>query len=135
MDYFKVDASRSRGTQIILEPEDWTEGQWATFLDVFGLIEAERIVISDCGVEVMGTPKTPAQRGWLMKLREFNFNSIWARGLCVKEEGASVIDKGRCFEGFIGETLRALPIEWADREIKDTRYYFDIFVIEVEKGD
>ena len=60
MDYFKVDASRSRGTQIILEPEDWTESQWATFLDVFGLVEAERIVISDCGVEVMGTPKTPA---------------------------------------------------------------------------
>lgn len=57
MDYFKVDASRARGTQIILEPEDWTESQWATFLDVFGLIEAERIVLSDCGIEVLGTPK------------------------------------------------------------------------------
>lgn len=60
MDYFQVNASRERGTQIILEPEDWTEEQWNTFLEVFGLIEAERIVISDCGVEVFGTPKSPA---------------------------------------------------------------------------
>lgn len=69
-----------------------------------------------------------------MKLREFNFNSIFVRGLCIKEEGALVIDEGRCYEGFIGEVLRAIPIEWADREIKDTRYYFDEFVIEIEKG-
>ena len=60
MDYFKVDASRERGTQIILEPEDWTESQWATFLEVFDLVEAERIVLSDCGIEVFGTPKAPA---------------------------------------------------------------------------
>lgn len=57
MHYFKVNASRERGTQIILEPEDWTEEQWATFLEVFDLIEADRIVLSDCGIEVLGTPK------------------------------------------------------------------------------
>lgn len=58
MDYFQVDASRERGTQIILEPEDWTESQWETFLEVFGLVEAERIVLSsDGGIEVFGTPK------------------------------------------------------------------------------
>lgn len=57
MHYFKVDASRERGTQIILEPEDWTESQWTTFLDVFDLEEADRIVLSDCGIEVLGTPK------------------------------------------------------------------------------
>lgn len=61
MHYFKVDASRERGTQIILEPEDWTESQWATFLDAFGLIEAERIVLSDSGIEVLGTPKAVAK--------------------------------------------------------------------------
>ena len=57
MHYFQVNASRERGTQIILEPEDWTEEQWATFLEVFCLIEADRIVLSDCGIEVFGTPK------------------------------------------------------------------------------
>jgi hypothetical protein len=70
-----------------------------------------------------------------MKLREFNFNSIWVRGLCVKEVGAVVTDKDKCFEGFIGEVLRKLPLSWADREIVETRYYFDEFVIEVEKGE
>lgn len=70
-----------------------------------------------------------------MKLREFNFNSIFVRGLCVKEEGAIITDKERCFTGFIGEVLRKLPRSWADREIKATRYYFDEFVIEVEKED
>lgn len=68
-----------------------------------------------------------------MKLREFNFNSIWTRGLCIMEEGATATDRDRCFEGFIGDVLRKIPIEWADREIKETRYFFDIFVIELKK--
>lgn len=57
MEYFKLDASVEHGTQIILEPEDWTEDQWATFLEVFGLAEAERIVLSNSGIEVFGTVK------------------------------------------------------------------------------
>lgn len=69
-----------------------------------------------------------------MKLKEFDFNSIWLRRLCIKEENASVTDVGKCYEGFIGDVLRAIPIEWAEREIKDTRTYFDIFVIEL-KGE
>lgn len=68
-----------------------------------------------------------------MKLKEFNFNSIPVRGLCIKEEGTITTDKEKCFEGFIGETLRKIPIEWAEREIKETRFYFDIFVIELKK--
>ena len=68
-----------------------------------------------------------------MKLKEFNFNSIWLRGLCIKEE-SSATDFGKCYEGFIGDVLRAIPIEWAEREIKETRTYFDIFVIEL-KGE
>ena len=70
-----------------------------------------------------------------MKLKEFNFNSIWLRGLCIKEESASITDTGKCYEGFIGDVLRAIPIEWAEREIKETRTYFDIFVIELKKED
>lgn len=70
-----------------------------------------------------------------MKLREFNFNSIMVRGLCIQEEGAIATDKYRSYTGFIGEVLRAIPIEWADREIKETRTYFDIFVIELRKDE
>lgn len=61
MDYLQITTSRSRGDQIILEPEDWTESQWNTFLDVFGLVEAERIVLSECLIEVFGTPKMEAK--------------------------------------------------------------------------
>lgn len=70
-----------------------------------------------------------------MKLREFNFNSIMVRGLCIQEEGAIATDKERSYTGFIGDVLRAIPIEWADREIKETRTYFDIFVIELRKDE
>lgn len=72
-----------------------------------------------------------------MKLREFNFNQLKAFfpcNLCVKEEGATVFDKDRCFEEItVGETLRKLPVEWAEREIKETRWFFNQFVIVVEK--
>lgn len=74
-----------------------------------------------------------------MKLREFNFNSIkpdnpyHCVNLCVKEIGATVLEKERCFEELtIGETLKALPLDWAEREIVDTRWFFNTFVIEVE---
>ena len=70
-----------------------------------------------------------------MKLREFNFNSIPVRGLCIMEEGAISTDFDRSYEGFIGEVLRKIPIEWAEREIKETRYFFDMFVIELKKED
>ena len=69
-----------------------------------------------------------------MKLREFNFNSIMLLGLCIMEEGTNSTDKDCSYTGFIGDVLRAIPIEWADREIKETRTYFDIFVIELKKG-
>lgn len=71
-----------------------------------------------------------------MKLREFKFNSIvrpfGVTGLCIKEKDASITDKGRCYEGFISEVLGAIPIEWAEREIGKTWWYFDIFVIELK---
>ena len=61
MDYFQISGQREKGTQLILEPEDWTEDQWAAFLDLFDLIEADRIVLADYTVEVYGTPKTEAK--------------------------------------------------------------------------
>ena len=65
-----------------------------------------------------------------MKLREFNFNSLkhplTPTTLCVK-------DGGKSYEGLsIGDTLRMLPVALADREIKETRWFFNLFVIELK---
>lgn len=60
MDYLQISGSLEQGNQLILEPEDWTEEQWKTFLELFDLVEAERIVIADFKVDIYGTPKTPA---------------------------------------------------------------------------
>lgn len=67
-----------------------------------------------------------------MKLREFNFNSlknIFApTNLCVKASDKS-------YEGLsIGDTLRMIPVTLADREIKETRWFFNTFVIELEEN-
>lgn len=61
MDYFQISGQRAKGTQIVLEPEDWAESQWAAFLELFDLVEATRIVLADYTVEVFGTPKTEAK--------------------------------------------------------------------------
>jgi len=37
-------------------------------------------------------------------------------------------------EPTIGETLKTLPAEFADAEIKETRWFFDTFVIELHGG-
>lgn len=41
---------------LVLEPEDWTEGEWKIILKLFGMIEAERIVLRDYTLEAYGTP-------------------------------------------------------------------------------
>lgn len=61
MDYLQLSGSLLKGNQIILEPEDWTEEQWAVFLEVFDLIEADRIVLSEFKVDIFGTPKAEAK--------------------------------------------------------------------------
>ena len=43
--------------QLILEPEDYTEDEWKTILKVFGMEEAERIVISNYRFEAWGRKK------------------------------------------------------------------------------
>lgn len=70
-----------------------------------------------------------------MKLKEFNFNSLKDEGcnhICIMEECSTVGKISKRYEKLtIGETLEALPISWADREIKDTRWFFETFVIEL----
>lgn len=43
--------------KLILEPEDWSGEEWATILQLFGMKEAERIVISDYTFEAYGEEK------------------------------------------------------------------------------
>lgn len=42
-------------TQIILEPEDWSPEEWTTILKLFGMEEAERIVLASYEVKAFGT--------------------------------------------------------------------------------
>lgn len=42
---------------LILEPEDWSEAEWATILKLFGMEEAERIKVSDYVLETYGIKK------------------------------------------------------------------------------
>lgn len=66
-----------------------------------------------------------------MKLKEFNFNSlkrIFPTNLAIR------LNCGEWYEGeTIGETLKMLPLHFAEAEIKETRWYFDTFVIELEE--
>lgn len=57
-----------------------------------------------------------------MRLKEFNFNDIAVRGLAVYVDDKCVAN------GFIGEVLKQIP-HLTDKEILDTNYYFDEFVI------
>lgn len=64
-----------------------------------------------------------------MKLRQFNFNSIKNEfpivGLSIRK------NKGKWYTETIGEVFRAIPLEFADMEIKETRWFFNEFVIEL----
>lgn len=74
-----------------------------------------------------------------MKLREFNFNSLkhpfTPTNLAVRMETGPG-EYGPWYEGLtIGETLKALPLSFADAEIKATKWYFNTFVIELNGGE
>ena len=51
MEYFCETSNES----LILEPEDWSKEKWNTILEIFGMKEAERIVISNYKFEAYGT--------------------------------------------------------------------------------
>lgn len=71
-----------------------------------------------------------------MKLREFNFNELkypfTPTTIAVRME-TEPFRYGPWHEDLtIGDTLRMLPPEFSDAEIKNTRWYFNIFIIELE---
>jgi hypothetical protein len=72
MDHISKNFTTDGCDQLILEPEDWTEEQYAAFLKIFGLDEAERIVITDYKIEAYATPKlTDEEWGRAIKHLEF----------------------------------------------------------------
>lgn len=65
-----------------------------------------------------------------MLLKEVNFNRIRdekpfeAVGLCIKADGKE-------YNGFIGEVLKTIPVSFAERVVKETRWFFNVYVIEL----
>lgn len=57
-----------------------------------------------------------------LKVRDINFNDIWATHLSV------FVDDKEVATGFIGEVLKKIP-HLADSEVKSTNYYFNAYVI------
>jgi hypothetical protein len=55
MRYIEYSSGDTNGF-FVLELEDWSEAEWATILKLFGLSEAERIVLQDYKVQAYGIP-------------------------------------------------------------------------------
>lgn len=54
MHYISKHYSAEDYNQLILEPEDYSEVEWNTILKVFGMEEAQRIVLSEYKFEAYG---------------------------------------------------------------------------------
>lgn len=68
-----------------------------------------------------------------MKLRDFDFNSLKNPFRLINL--AVRMENGPWYEGpTISKTLKMLPLIFADAEIKETRWFFDTFIIEL-KGE
>lgn len=57
--------------QLILEPDDWTKEQYDAFLRIFGLKEAERIVITEYKLEAYGSEIT--EEDWTATFNHLNW--------------------------------------------------------------
>lgn len=54
MNYISKHFAADNYDQLVLEKRDWHEFIWKAFLDIFGLSEAERIVVSEYKLEAWG---------------------------------------------------------------------------------
>ncbi len=71
MKYMRKDFVTNGDDFIVLEPDDWTEEEYGAFLKIFGLKEAERIVINEYKLEVMASEFT--EEDWTKALEHLNF--------------------------------------------------------------
>lgn len=58
-------------SQLVLEPKDWTKEQFQAFLDIFGLAEAQKIVVSEYKIEAVATLE-PTKEEWLVVHEHLN---------------------------------------------------------------
>lgn len=58
-------------SQLVLEPKDWTKEQFKAFLDIFGLSEAQKIVVSEYKIEAVATLE-PNEEDWLTAYDHLN---------------------------------------------------------------
>lgn len=66
----------------------------------------------------------------MIRLKDFNFNAIDVYPVT----GLAIIDGDQKYEnGGITETLKILPPHLAEAKIKDVRWYFNTFVIELKE--
>jgi hypothetical protein len=66
-----------------------------------------------------------------MKLKDFDFGSITRASPLANL--AIRMGEGKFYEeSTVGKTLQSLPSYFADAEIKETRWFFSTFVIELE---
>lgn len=66
-----------------------------------------------------------------MILKEFDFNKIAGRPICIYEKGTTPVFDG--YLGTISEVLAAIPTDFSSRLITDVRVFLGEVVIEVEK--
>ena len=54
MNYISKHFAADNYDQLVLEKKDWSDVVWHAFLMIFGLVEAERIVVSEYKLEAWG---------------------------------------------------------------------------------
>lgn len=65
-----------------------------------------------------------------MKLKDYNFNSIKETCTDLCNLAIKVENTDKWYEEYsVGATLKVIPIEFADMEIAETRWFFNTFVI------
>ena len=77
-------------SQLVLNPKDWSHGQYRAFLDIFGLSEADEIVIQEYRIEAHGTERV-SDADWLVAYDHLNM--VMAEYLSIGRAGEIVIQK------------------------------------------
>ena len=76
--------------ELVLVPKDWTKEQFQAFLDIFGLSEAEKIVVTEYKIEAVATPE-PNEADW--EVAYDHLNMVMAEYTLGTKYGTVVVDK------------------------------------------
>ena len=75
-------------SQLVLNPKDWSHEQFRAFLDIFGLSEADQIIIQEYRIEAHGMEKAN-DADWLVAYDHLNM--VIAEYMSIGKPGAIVI--------------------------------------------